>query len=55
MRVFDCDECGETISAADDPELAEAVRTHYSAEHEALEQDELEDKVREGAYDATDS
>ena len=55
MRVFDCDECGETLSAADDSELGRAIGAHYASEHEALEDEELEDKLREGAYDATDS
>ena len=55
MRVFDCDECGETLSAADDSELTRVVASHYEAEHEPLDSDELEDKVGESAYDATDS
>jgi predicted small metal-binding protein len=55
MRVFDCDECGETISAADDSELTRLVAKHYAAEHTELDEEELEDKVSEGAYDATDS
>jgi predicted small metal-binding protein len=55
MRVFDCDECGETFSADDDGELTRLVSKHYSSEHEALDDEELEEKIREGAYNATDS
>ncbi len=55
MRVLDCDECGETLSAEDDEALTRAVTKHYATEHEALDDDELEEKISQGAYDATDS
>jgi hypothetical protein len=40
MRVIECNECGETISAANDEEPDE---------------DEVADLVHEQAYDASDS
>jgi predicted small metal-binding protein len=56
MRVIECNECGETISAADDEELARRLAAHLEAEHGAeLEGGEVEDLVHEQAYDAMDS
>jgi predicted small metal-binding protein len=56
MRVIECNECGETISAADDGELARRLAAHLAGEHDAqLEGDEVEDLVHEQAYDAMDS
>lgn len=55
MRVIDCDECGETLSAADDSELARQVASHYELRHSALEPGRAEALVAESAYDATDS
>jgi predicted small metal-binding protein len=56
MRVIECNECGETISAADDDELARRLGAHLKGEHD-LEPDEGEvgDLVHEQAYDASDS
>ena len=54
MRVYDCDECGETISAADDNELLRAVRKHFADQgHE--EPEDLDEQVEDSAYDATDA
>jgi predicted small metal-binding protein len=56
MRVIECNECGETVSAANDEELARNLAQHLRQEHD-LEPDEEEitDLVHEEAYDATDS
>jgi len=56
MRVIECNECGETISAADDEELASHLAEHLRAEHEQEPDDEeVADLVHEQAYDAMDS
>jgi predicted small metal-binding protein len=56
MRVIECNECGETISAANDEELARHLAGHLRSEHdEEPDGDELADLVHEQAYDATDS
>jgi predicted small metal-binding protein len=56
MRVIECNECGETISAANDEELAARLAEHLRSEHgERPDEDEVEDLVHEQAYDATDS
>jgi predicted small metal-binding protein len=56
MRVIECNECGETVSAANDEELARNLAGHLREEHE-LEPDaeEVADLVHDEAYDATDS
>jgi predicted small metal-binding protein len=56
MRVIECNECGETISAANDEELTSHLATHLRTEHgEEPEGDEIADLVHEQAYDAMDS
>ena len=56
MRVIECNECGETISAANDEELGRHLAEHLASEHgEQPEEDEVADLVHEQAYDATDS
>jgi predicted small metal-binding protein len=56
MRVIECNECGETISAATDEELAERLSAHMTEEHdEQLEPEEVEDLVADQAYEAGDS
>jgi predicted small metal-binding protein len=56
MRVIECNECGETVSAANDDELVRKLAEHLREEHD-LEPDEEEvtDLVHDEAYDATDS
>jgi predicted small metal-binding protein len=56
MRVIECNECGETVSAANDDELAGRLAEHLREEHD-LEPDgeEVADLVHDEAYDATDS
>jgi predicted small metal-binding protein len=57
MRVIDCNECGDTIKAANDEELVRHLDQHMGSEHPGVEWDE--DQARElistQAYDATDS
>lgn len=56
MRVIECNECGDTISAANDEELAAHLAEHLRTEHdEEPDEDEVRDLVHEQAYDATDS
>jgi predicted small metal-binding protein len=57
MRVIDCNECGDTIKAANDEELVRQLDRHMGSEHSDVEWDD--DQARElistQAYDATDS
>jgi len=56
MRVIECNECGDTISAANDEELAAHLAEHLRTEHDQEpEADEVTDLLHEQAYDATDS
>ena len=56
MRVIECNECGDTVSAANDEELARHLAAHLKSEHGLEpEEGEVEDQVHEQAYDATDS
>ena len=56
MRVIECNECGETVSAANDEELARNLAQHLREEHDAEpDEEEISDLVHEEAYDATDS
>jgi hypothetical protein len=55
MRVIECNECGEAISAATDKELAGRLSEHLQAEHDIdVDDADLAEMVDE-AYDATDS
>ena len=57
MRVIDCNECGATIKAANDEELAQQLNEHMSSEHSDVEWDseQASELVESDAYDATDS
>jgi predicted small metal-binding protein len=56
MRVIECNVCGETISAADDEELAGRLKDHLTEEHdESPSDDEVHQTVDRDAYDAMDS
>ena len=56
MRVIECNECGETISAANDEELVRHLSEHLASEHdEEPDEEEVSDLVHEQAYDASDS
>jgi predicted small metal-binding protein len=56
MRVIDC-ECGKTLQAANDDDLADAVREHVSEDHPDMElsDDQVREMVSARAYDAADS
>ena len=57
MRVIDCNECGATIKAANDEELAGELDAHMKSEHSDVEWDDeqAQELVESSAYDATDS
>jgi predicted small metal-binding protein len=56
MRVIECNECGDTVSAANDEELVRHLAEHHRSEHdESPDEDELRDLVADRAYDAMDS
>jgi predicted small metal-binding protein len=57
VRVIDCNECGATISAANDEELAKELTSHMQSEHPDVEWDDerASELVSSQAYDATDS
>jgi len=56
MRVIECDECGETISAENDEELASRLGAHLAEEHDSEPgRDELDRLVAEEGYEALDS
>jgi hypothetical protein len=56
MRVIDCD-CGKTLQAANDEDLAQAVRDHIAEDHPDtnMSDEEVERMVSSQAYDAQDS
>jgi hypothetical protein len=56
MRVIDCD-CGKTLQAANDEDLADAVRGHVAEDHPDMEMsdEQVQELVTERAYDAQDS
>lgn len=56
MRVIDC-ECGKTLQAANDDDLAKAVREHAAEEHPDMDlsDDQAREMVAAEAYDAGDS
>lgn len=57
MRVIDCNECGATIKAGTDDELASELKEHMSSEHSDVEwdADNASGTVSKQAYDAEDS
>jgi hypothetical protein len=56
MRVIDC-ECGKTLQAANDDDLAEAVRSHVAEDHPDMDMsdEQAREMVSAQAYDAQDS
>jgi hypothetical protein len=56
MRTIDC-ECGETLKAANDDDLAQAVRQHVADKHQGSEmsEDQARELVAANAYDAMDA
>jgi len=56
MRVIECDECGETLQAANDEELVRVLGRHLEKEHDMeVDQEDLTELVEAEAYEATDS
>jgi predicted small metal-binding protein len=55
MRVIECNECGETISAANDKELGARLAEHLQSEHDIEVDDADVAEMLDDAYDATDS
>jgi predicted small metal-binding protein len=57
MRVIECNECGETLAADNDRELARTLVNHMKSEHPDadFDADEVAEMVEENAYSATDS
>jgi predicted small metal-binding protein len=56
MRVIECDECGETLQAANDEELVRILGAHLESEHEMeVDEDDLTELVEAEAYEAMDS
>ena len=56
MRVIECNECGETLGAANDEELVRVLGAHLESEHDLeVDEDELHELVDGEAYDAMDS
>jgi predicted small metal-binding protein len=56
MRVIDCD-CGKTLQAANDEDLARAVRDHVAEDHPDMEMsdEQVQELVSSRAYDAQDA
>ncbi|HEX5896998.1 MAG TPA: hypothetical protein VFY47_11790 [Thermoleophilaceae bacterium] len=56
MRVLDC-QCGTTLKAANDEDLASSVRDHVNESHPDLDlsDDQIQEMVAEQAYDADDA
>lgn len=56
MRVIDC-KCGKTLQAANDEDLAQAVREHVEESHPDMElaDDQAQAMVDEQAYEAEDA
>ena len=56
MRVIDC-ECGKTLQAANDEDLAEAVRRHVAEDHPDMQMsdEDVRGFVASEAYEAGDS
>jgi len=56
MRVIECNECGETITAANDEELVRTLGAHLASEHDMdVGEEELTELVEAEAYEAMDS
>jgi predicted small metal-binding protein len=56
MQVIECDECGETLQAAEREELAKILGSHLQAEHGIdSDEEELTELVESDAYEAMDS
>ena len=56
MRMLDC-QCGQTLQAANDDELVQAVQEHVDQEHPDMDlsAEDIRGLVSEKAYEATDA
>jgi predicted small metal-binding protein len=56
MRVIDC-QCGATLKAANDEDLAGSVREHVNESHPEMDlsDEQVQEMVAEQAYDAEDA
>jgi predicted small metal-binding protein len=56
MQVIECNECGETLQAAENEELVRILAGHLKAEHDIdSDEEELTELVESEAYPAMDS
>lgn len=56
MQVIECNECGETLQAAENDELTRILGAHLKAEHDiSPDEEELAELVETEAYEAMDS
>jgi hypothetical protein len=56
MQVIECNECGETLQAAENEELVKILGAHLSSEHDIeSDEEELTELVESEAYEAMDS
>ena len=56
MQVIECNECGETLQAAENEELVKLLGAHLASEHDIeSDEEELTELVENEAYEAMDS
>lgn len=56
VQVIECNECGETLQAAENEELARILSQHLEAEHDVeVDEEEVTELVESEAYEAMDS
>jgi predicted small metal-binding protein len=56
MQVIECNECGETLQAAENEELVKILAAHLASEHDiSSDEEELTELVESEAYEAMDS
>ena len=56
MQVIECNECGETLQAADNEELMRILGRHLESEHDIeTDEEQLTELVESEAYEAMDS
>jgi predicted small metal-binding protein len=56
MQVIECNECGETLQAADNEELTRILGGHLVEEHDIQsDEEELVELVEGEAYEAMDA
>ena len=56
MQVIECNECGETLQAAENDELVRILGAHLQEEHDLeVDEEEMTELVESEAYEAMDS